>query len=53
MIGLSEDKGLVRAPGRITPEQYKFLEELVDQGRFSSKSEALRATIDSFNEKAS
>ena len=53
MIGLSEDKGLVRAPGRITPEQYKFLEELVDQGRFSSISEALRASIDSFNEKAS
>ena len=49
LINLSEDKGLVRAPGRVTQEQYKFLESLVEQGRFSSISEAVRASIDSFN----
>lgn len=40
---------MVRAPGRITPEQYKFLESLVEQGRFGSISEAVRASIDRFN----
>jgi bifunctional enzyme Fae/Hps len=45
---MSEDKGLVRAPGRITQEQYRFLEKLVDEGRFSSVSEAVRASIDRF-----
>jgi bifunctional enzyme Fae/Hps len=50
---MSEDKGLVRAPGRITQEQYKFLEDLVEQGRFSSVSEAVRASIDRFNVEAS
>ncbi len=53
MIDLSEDKGLVRAPGRITQEQNKFLEGLVEQGRFSSVSEAVRASIDSFIMEAS
>ncbi len=53
MIDLSEDKGLVRAPGRITQEQSKFLEGLVEQGRFSSVSEAVRASIDSFSMDAS
>jgi len=45
---MSEDKGLVRAPGRITQEQYRFLESLVEEGRFSSVSEAVRASIDRF-----
>jgi bifunctional enzyme Fae/Hps len=45
---MSEDKGMVRSPGRITQEQYKFLVGLVEQGRFSSMSEAVRAAIDSF-----
>jgi len=46
---MSEDKGLVRAPGRITQEQYKFLESLVEQGRFGSMSEAIRSAVDRFN----
>lgn len=46
---MSEDKGLIRSPGRITQEQYKFLEDLVKQGRFSSISEAIRASVDNFN----
>jgi len=46
---LTEGKGMVRAPGRITPEQYKFLEGLVEQGRFSSMSEAVRAAVDRFS----
>jgi len=40
---------MVRAPGRITQEQYKFLEGLVEQGRFSSMSEAVRAAVDRFS----
>jgi bifunctional enzyme Fae/Hps len=36
---------MVRAPGRITQEQYRFLEYLVEQGRYSSMSEAVRASI--------
>jgi bifunctional enzyme Fae/Hps len=50
MSNLSDDKNLLRAPGRITPEQYSFLELLVKQGRFSSISEAVRASIDSLSE---
>ena len=50
---MSEDKGLVRAPGRITQEQYKFLEGLVEQGRYTSISEALRGAINRFNISAS
>jgi len=50
---MSEDKGLVRAPGRITQEQYKFLEGLVEQGRYASISEALRGAINRFNVSAS
>lgn len=50
---MSEDKGLVRTPGRITPDQQRFLEELVAQGRFGSVSEAVRAAIDRFKERAS
>jgi bifunctional enzyme Fae/Hps len=46
---MSDDKGLQRAPGRITKEQYKFLESLVEQGRFGSMSEAVRASIDRFS----
>jgi len=46
---LTEGRGMVRAPGRITPEQYKFLEGLVEQGRFSSMSEAVRAAVDRFS----
>jgi bifunctional enzyme Fae/Hps len=46
---MSEDKGLVRTPGRITQEQYKFLESQVEQGRFGSMSEAVRAAIDRFS----
>jgi len=46
---LTEDRGMVRAPGRITQEQYKFLEGLVEQGRFSSMSEAVRAAVDRFS----
>ena len=46
---MTEGKGMVRAPGRITPEQYKFLEGLVEQGRFSSMSEAVRAAVDRFS----
>ena len=50
---MSEDKGLVRAPGRITKEQQSFLEDLVAQGRYASVSEAMRAAIDRFNYRAS
>jgi len=46
---MSDDKGLQRTPGRITQEQYKFLESLVEQGRFGSMSEAVRAAIDRFS----
>ena len=46
---MTEGRGMVRAPGRITPEQYKFLEGLVEQGRFSSMSEAVRAAVDRFS----
>jgi len=49
---MGEDKGLVRAPGRITQDQYKFLEAQVEKGRFSSVSEAVRAAIDQFKERA-
>ena len=47
---MTEDKGLVRAPGRITQDQYRFLEEQVAQGRFGSVSEAVRAAVDRFKE---
>jgi bifunctional enzyme Fae/Hps len=50
---MSDDKGLVRTPGRITREQMTFLEELVEQGRFGSVSEAVRAAIDRFNFRSS
>ena len=50
---MGEDKGLVRTPGRITQDQYKFLEEQVAEGRFGSVSEAVRAAIDRFKEGAS
>ncbi len=46
---MSDDKGLQRTPGRITQEQYKFLESQVEQGRFGSMSEAVRAAIDRFS----
>ena len=49
MIAMSEEKGMVRAPGRVTQEQLRFLEGLVDQGRFGSISEAVRASIDNFS----
>jgi len=48
---MSEDKGLVRTPGRITKDQYSFLEEQVARGRFGSVSEAVRAAIDRFRER--
>ena len=47
---MGEEKGLVRAPGRITQDQYTFLEEQVSQGRFGSVSETVRAAIDRFAE---
>jgi len=50
---MREDKTLVRAPGRITQDQYRFLEEQVEGGRFGSVSEAVRAAIDSFKVKTS
>lgn len=43
-----EERNLMRSPGRITKEQYDFLDEQVKAGRFSSVSEALRATINSY-----
>jgi bifunctional enzyme Fae/Hps len=46
---LSEDKGLIRTPGRITKDQYKFLESLVTQGKYNSISRAVRASIDTFS----
>ncbi|MCD6263056.1 bifunctional 5,6,7,8-tetrahydromethanopterin hydro-lyase/3-hexulose-6-phosphate synthase [Candidatus Bathyarchaeota archaeon] len=46
----AEESGLLRAPGRITREQYRFLEEQVRAGRFASVSEALRAAINSYKE---
>jgi bifunctional enzyme Fae/Hps len=45
----SEDSGLMRSPGRITKEQYSFLEEQVRSGRFGSVSEALRAAINAYS----
>jgi len=45
----SEDSALLRSPGRITKEQYSFLEEQVRSGRFGSVSEALRAAINSYS----
>jgi len=48
---MGEEKGLVRAPGRITQDQFKFLEGLVAEGRFGSVSEAMRAAIDRFGER--
>jgi bifunctional enzyme Fae/Hps len=50
---MSDDKGLVRAPGRITKEQHRFLESLVEQGRFSSVSEAMRGAMDKFRHQSS
>ncbi len=47
-MGMGEEKGLVRAPGRITREQYRFLEELVEQGQYESMSEAVRAALEHF-----
>lgn len=47
---MSEDKTLVRAPARITSDQYKFLEDQVNQGRFRSMSEGVRLAIDRFIE---
>jgi bifunctional enzyme Fae/Hps len=49
---MSDERGLVRAPGRITQEQNRFLEDLVEQGRFSSVSEAMRAAINRFSTSA-
>ncbi len=46
---MSDDKSLVRAPGRITQEQQRFLESLVEQGRYPSVSEAMRAAINRFS----
>ena len=46
---MSDERGLIRAPGRITQEQYRFLEDLVEQGRFSSVSEAMRAAVNRFS----
>jgi len=46
---MSDDKGLIRAPGRITKEQIRFLETLVSEGRYGSVSEALRAAVENFN----
>jgi len=45
---MSDERSLVRAPGRITQEQHRFLEDLVEQGRFSSVSEAMRAAVNRF-----
>lgn len=50
---MTEDRGLVRTPGRITQEQYKFLESLVEQGYYGSMSEAVRASINRFTLTAS
>jgi bifunctional enzyme Fae/Hps len=50
---MSKDKGLKRTPGRITQEQFNFLERLVEQGRFGSVSEAVRAAIDRFDTSSS
>jgi bifunctional enzyme Fae/Hps len=47
---MGEEKGLVRTPGRITQDQYTFLEEQVSQGRFGSVSETVRAAIDRFKQ---
>ena len=49
---MSDDSALVRAPGRITQEQHRFLEEQVEYGRFGSVSEAVRAAIDRFRERS-
>lgn len=49
---MTEDKGLVRTPGRITQEQYKFLESLVEKGLYGSMSEAVRASINRFTHTA-
>ena len=48
-ILMSDDKSLQRTPGRITQKQFKFLESQVEQGRFGSMSEAVRAAIDRFS----
>ncbi|MGQ9680353.1 MAG: bifunctional 5,6,7,8-tetrahydromethanopterin hydro-lyase/3-hexulose-6-phosphate synthase [Candidatus Bathyarchaeia archaeon] len=50
---MREEKGLVRAPGRITQDQYKMLENLVSEGRFESVSEAMRVAVSKLTEDAS
>lgn len=42
--------GLIRAPGRITEEQYRFLEEEVKRGKYTSVSEALRMAINVYHD---
>jgi len=49
---MEEEKSLVRAPGRITRDQYKLLENLVAEGRFSSVSEAMRAAVSKLTDSA-
>ena len=45
-------ESMVRAPGRITREQYEFLEEEVRKGKYASISEAVRAAINVYREHA-
>ena len=45
---MDEERSLIRAPGRITRDQYRFLEELVEEGRYESMSEAMRAALEHF-----
>ncbi|MFQ6085243.1 MAG: bifunctional 5,6,7,8-tetrahydromethanopterin hydro-lyase/3-hexulose-6-phosphate synthase [Candidatus Bathyarchaeia archaeon] len=45
-----EKEGLIRAPGRITDDQFLFLESEVKKGKYTSVSEALRAAINVYQE---
>ena len=52
MSNPDSNANLVRSPGRITSEQYKFLESEVEQGRYGSVSEALRSVINAYTDKS-
>ena len=49
MSNPDSESNLVRAPGRITSDQYKLLESEVESGKYASMSEALRSVINAYS----